>query len=194
MAENTIQPKSTGKNIAIIIIMVVLLAGNIIFIFSWQGTKSEVDRYSDAADEIAALDRELTDCWVRLDDADENKKVLERRIETLDKRIQKMRDEVIGISSMSKEAAREMRAKGLSNPEQNIISDLMKHSELIRQKPISGGRMGFYDRKKIFVLNEHFVYAHFSDGNFHGTMILEYDVSDNAEISWKVLKAYENWK
>jgi len=193
MNESTIKPKSTGKNIIFIIVIIALLAGNIVFILSWQGAKSEVDRYSDSADEIAALDRDLTDCRVRLDDADANKDVLERRIETLDKRLQKMRDEVIGISSMSKVAARKMQSMGLYNPEQSIINDLMKHPELIQQKPLSGGKMGFYDKKKIFVLNEYFVYAHFTDGHFHGTMILEYKVSDSGKISWEVLKAYENW-
>jgi hypothetical protein len=192
MNENVTPPKKFNTNIIWIILVIILLAGNIIFVISWLGAKSTIDRYSNAADEIAALDRDLTDCWVRLDDAEEVKKVLERRIDALEKRINRMRDEVIGISSMSNEAARELRLKGLKNPEQEIIEDLMNHPELIQYQPVLGGKMGFYDRKKIFVLNEHFVYAHFSDGHSSGTMVLEYDVDDNAEISWQVLKAYKN--
>lgn len=192
MNENAVPPKTSGKNIIWIILVIILLAGNAVFIISWLGAKSKVDRYSNAADEIAALDRDLTDCWVRLDDSEEAKKVLERRIDALEKRINKMRDEVIGISSMSREASRALREKGLQNPEEDIITDLMNHPELIQYQPILGGKMGFYNKKKIFVLNEHFVYAHFSDGHTSGTMILEYDVDDNAEISWQVLKAYKN--
>ncbi|MDO8549123.1 MAG: hypothetical protein Q7S39_03085, partial [Ignavibacteria bacterium] len=52
-----------------------------------------------------------------------------------------------------------LREKGLSNPVQDIVSDLTKHSELIPYEGKLGGTMRFYDRE-IWVLNNKWVFAY----------------------------------
>jgi hypothetical protein len=49
------------------------------------------------------------------------------------------------------------RKKGLNNPVQDIISELMKHTELIPYEAKPGGTAGFYD-KETWVLNEKWVW------------------------------------
>lgn len=79
----------------------------------------------------------------------------------------------------------EMKRKGLTNPVENIISDLQKHPELIPYEGTLGGTMGFYFKKEIWVLNNKWVFAYFEDGHTGGYLLLEYIVSDEGKISWE---------
>lgn len=88
-------------------------------------------------------------------------------------------------------AIEKLRAKGLSDPVHDIISDLLKHPELIPYEGILGGTMRFYENE-IWVLNNKWVYAYFEDGHYSGYMLLEYDVTDNGKISWKKIAATKN--
>ncbi len=83
----------------------------------------------------------------------------------------------------------EMKEKGLSNPVQDIISDLQKHRELIPYKGILGGEMGFYYKNEIRVLTNKWVLAYFEDGHYGGYLLLEYLVHSNGKITWKRIAA-----
>ena len=191
MTNDTIPAKPVNKNIIWIIITLLLLIGNILLLVSLMNAKSDLERFSDAADEISNLDIELSDCRVRLDDAMAREKDKDRKAESLGKQVNRLREEAIGISRLSAQTIREFKNKGLRNPEQNIITDLMKHPNLIPVKSGSDNGMKFYDKKKIFVLSRNLVFAHFSDGNKGGTMILEYSITSDGRISWVPIKAYE---
>jgi len=191
MTNDTIPAKPVNKNIIWIIITLLLLIGNILLLVSLMNAKSDLERFSDAADEISNLDIELSDCRVRLDDALAREKDKDRKAESLGKQVKKLREEAIGISRLSAQTIREFKNTGLRNPEQNIITDLIKHPNLIPVKSGSDNGMKFYDKKKIFVLSRNLVFAHFSDGNKGGTMILEYSITSDGRISWVPIKAYE---
>ncbi len=68
--------------------------------------------------------------------------------------------------------------------------DLVKHPELITYKGVLGGTMGFYFENKIWVLTDKWVLAWFEDGHVGGYILLEYTVSDDGKISWKVIDSY----
>jgi len=191
MNKKPADPKTNNRNILWIIITFMLLAGNIILLVSFINAKSSHNRGGDNPNDIPNYDIELSDCRVRLEDAIESEKDKELEIGSLQRKIKKLEEEVIGISTLSPEAIKEFREKGLNSPERDIINDLMNHPEMIPIKPTEGGKMGFYDRKKIFVLNKLLVYAYFTDGSKKGTMILEYEVAQGGKITWKPVKAYE---
>lgn len=86
----------------------------------------------------------------------------------------------------------EMKEKGLSNPAQDIISDLQKHRELIPYKGILGGKAGFYDKNTIWVLTNKWVLAYFEDGHFGGYLLLEFLVHHNGRITWKRIAAMKS--
>ena len=83
-----------------------------------------------------------------------------------------------------------LERQGISNPEEDLASDLMQHKELIPYKGVMGGTMGFYSKKNIHVLNTRWVLASFEDGHIGGQILLEYAVSPGGEIRWKVISAY----
>ncbi len=83
-----------------------------------------------------------------------------------------------------------LKKKGLKDPVKDIIADLMKHKELIPYEGILGGTMGFYDERCIHILTPKWVLACFDDGHMVGHMLLEYRVSDNGRIFWKVIDSY----
>jgi len=188
MNNDTAPAKPVNKNIVWIIITILLLIGNIFLLVSLTKTKSELERYRDPGEEISNLEIEIADCRVRLDDALAREKDNERRVKSLNRQIKRLREEVIGISKLSRQTIREFKNKGLKNPEQEIIADLMRHPNLIPIKSGSGDGMKFYDKKKVFVLSRNLVFAHFSDGNKNGTMILEYSITSDGRISWVPIK------
>jgi hypothetical protein len=81
-----------------------------------------------------------------------------------------------------------LKKKGLSNPVQDIISDLMKHSELIPYEPKPGGVAHFYE-KEIWILNNRWILASVTDGHWGGYLLLEYDITDSGNIKWKRIAA-----
>jgi hypothetical protein len=84
-----------------------------------------------------------------------------------------------------------LKEKGLSNPVQDILSDLKNHRELIPYEGVLGGTMRFYD-KESWILNDKWVFAYFEDGHIGGHMLLEYNVNENGKINWKRLAATKN--
>jgi hypothetical protein len=83
-----------------------------------------------------------------------------------------------------------LQKDGLSNPEEDLIADLMQHKELIPYKGVMGGTMGFYSKKAIHILSSRWVLAAFEDGHIGGHMLLEYRVDPGGKINWRVIEAY----
>ena len=82
-----------------------------------------------------------------------------------------------------------LRKLGLADPLSQIPADLMRHPELIPFKGVHGGTMGFYSSEGITVLSPSWVFARFEDGHMMGTCLLEYEISPDATIHWKLIKA-----
>lgn len=116
---------------------------------------------------------------------------LQEQIKELNKLVQNGNQGMLFNSKLSDWAIESFRAKGLSDPVNDIISDLTKHPELIPYKGILGGTMRFYDTESR-VLNNKWVYAYFEDGHYSGYMLLEYTVSDKGKISWENIAAMKN--
>ena len=91
---------------------------------------------------------------------------------------------------LSSQEIRYLKKKGLKNPVNDIIADLVKHNELIPYQGVLGGKMGFHSEKDIYVLSTKLVRASFDDGHTGGWMLLEYQITDRNKISWKVLESY----
>lgn len=72
----------------------------------------------------------------------------------------------------------------------HLKTDLKERKDLIPYKGVLGGTMGFYDDKSIHILNYKWVYAHFEDGHIGGEMLLEYDISEDGKINWKVIASF----
>jgi hypothetical protein len=84
----------------------------------------------------------------------------------------------------------ELKRKGLKDPVKDIALDLMRHDELIPYEGVLGGKMGFYSEEGIWILTERWVLAYFEDGHIGGYMLLEYEVSSDGKISWRVIDSY----
>jgi len=95
-----------------------------------------------------------------------------------------------GHSLLTSRDRAQLQRRGLSHPEEDIVTDLMQHRELIPFEGVLGGTMGFYSRQDIHVLNSRWVLASFEDGHIGGHMLLEYVVSPRGGIQWKVVSAY----
>jgi len=83
-----------------------------------------------------------------------------------------------------------LKERGLENPVTALAEDLMNHSELIPYKGVMGGKMGFYSKKDIHLVTSRWVVATFEDGHVRGRMLLEYTVTTEGKIYWRVLSAY----
>ncbi len=78
--------------------------------------------------------------------------------------------------------------RGLKDPLHDLVQDLMKHNDLIPCGGAVGGKPGFYDPDRIFVLSKDHVIADYDDGHVEGTIELTFIISNGA-ISWKVVNA-----
>lgn len=83
----------------------------------------------------------------------------------------------------------QLRQSGFNGDVNEIVEDLMKHSELIPYEGVLGGRMGFYFKDKIYVLSDKWVLAYFEDGHINGYMLLGYKYN-SGRFTWKVIDSY----
>jgi hypothetical protein len=83
----------------------------------------------------------------------------------------------------------ELRGKGLKEPVQDLLADLTRNTSLIPYDGVLGGTMRFVPSESV-VLTNRWVFATFEDGHVSGHMLLEYSVSDQGEIGWRVIEAY----
>lgn len=80
------------------------------------------------------------------------------------------------------------RRKLLANPVEAIKADLVRNRQIIPAEGSLGGSMQFY-KERIHILNRKWVMAYFEDGHTAGEILLEYNVSDEGNITWKVLSS-----
>jgi hypothetical protein len=105
--------------------------------------------------------------------------------------VAKSRTGDIKTHQLSEADRRFLVRKGLHDPINDLVKDLMRHNELIPCGGVLGGTPGFYDPDRITVLSKNHVIADFDDGHVEGTIELIFAVS-NGTISWKVINA-ECW-
>lgn len=120
----------------------------------------------------------------------QDKKLLLTRAEDLKDSLKQYKELVKAQPGLSVWQIERLKKKGLKDPIKDIIADLMKHNELIPYEGVLGGTMGFWSESEIHLLTPKWVVASFDDGHILGHMLLEYKVSDNGKISWKVLASY----
>lgn len=86
-----------------------------------------------------------------------------------------------------------LKGKGLDNPYKELIEDLLKHQELIREKGVLGGTMQFLAGKRTIVLGPDRVLAEYEDGHIGGQGLFQYKVVAPGKISWQYLSHQEEW-
>jgi hypothetical protein len=90
-------------------------------------------------------------------------------------------------TALSREDRDFLVARGLVNPEAELIADLRAHPELIPCKGQAGGTPGFHDPETIRILTRDTAEAGFDDGHDTGRLDLGFTVRAG-KIHWKVGK------
>lgn len=96
--------------------------------------------------------------------------------------------ETFGATVDYQDSVVSITTKPIAMTKDMILTDLLKHPELIPYEPVLGGKMAFY-KEESQVLSDKWVFAYFEDGHIFGHMLLAYTV-DNGVIKWDVLDAY----
>lgn len=102
----------------------------------------------------------------------------------------KLLDNIRTNTSYSKKPEIQLKIEGLNNPVKELTDNLLKHPEIIPYKGVLGGKMSFQSESNINILNSKWVLANFDDGHIGGVMLLEYKVSKNGKIDWRVIDSF----
>ena len=163
-----------------------LILGIIILVAVFLGLSFGINNF---VDQLKNLNKENS---TLIEENNKLKKEISEQIGTisnLNSEIEKREEIIKKLPKLEPYMVEKLKTKGLKGDCQEIISDLMKHSELIPYEGIVGGKMGFYDESKIHVLTDQWVLAEFNDGHIGGYMLLKYEYSNN-KILWKVIESY----
>jgi hypothetical protein len=82
-----------------------------------------------------------------------------------------------------------LKRAGLTDPVNQLRSDLGAHGSLIPVPGVLGGKMGFYDPDGVVLLPGGYVYAPGEDGHILVHAILRYEVDPGGKIRWKLIDA-----
>jgi hypothetical protein len=80
-----------------------------------------------------------------------------------------------------------LQKKGLADPVEDLRGALVANPDLIGRSGVLGGKMGFYFREGIHILNHRWVFAYYEDGHVDGAILLRYTVGENGAVSWAVI-------
>lgn len=161
-------------------IALVLLAVNVVLVVYVLHARREVSNY----------DANLVNCSMELEEAVQRMKDKEAELSGLRRDLNASRLGKVGQSGLSNKYIEQFKKRGLKSPVQNITADLLKHTDLIPYEGTRGRPMRFHNRKEIYLLGPNRVFANFGDGNEYGWMLLDYKISNNGEITWKVTESY----
>jgi hypothetical protein len=119
----------------------------------------------------------------------EDKGRLDKHVATLIREKDDLINERTSFPGLSDLNIRRFKKKGLADPENYIVNDLLQTPELI---PVEGtlGGTPYFDRSTTWILSKQWVYAVFSDGHFEGKVLLKYNLADDHKINWEVLDYY----
>jgi len=159
-------------------VFVILLVLSILLLILFISTSRELDQLK------TKYDKTVKDCEKEREGLAEQNKILDTSPSI------RKNDMPNNINLHSRDIER-LKKKGLSDPVQDIVSDLTKHEELIPYEGTLGGTMRFYD-DEIWILNNKWVYAYFEDGHYGGYLLLEFNVADDGKINWNKIAAMKN--
>jgi hypothetical protein len=143
-----------------------------------------------AGREVGNYDANLVNCSMELEEAGRKVEERDAQLGGLKRELDASRLGKVGESGLPDKYIEEFKRKGLENPVQDIATDLMGHSDLIPHEGTWGRPMRFHNIEEIYVLGPNRVFANFGDGREYGWMLLDYRVSNNGEIIWKVTESY----
>lgn len=156
---------------------ILISAAFIVLLISHIKNKSEVRQLKT---ENRALVEEL----------ERSRRDFERRLKIPEETIKPVEGKSANVIELHRWDIEEMKRRGLKEPVKDIISDLMRHRELIPYEGSLGGTMNFYSESQIRILTKKWVLAYFEDGHNGGYLLLEYEVTTGGRINWKALASY----
>ncbi len=114
---------------------------------------------------------------------------MNKEIEVLENKVMQLENELHLKSNSTSNIINEVSKEDFKilgiNDYNIIIKDLHTHPELIHFEGVLGGKMQF---THVYILNDKWVYAKFSDGHIQGYGLYEFSIDDKLNISWKVIK------
>ena len=114
---------------------------------------------------------------------------LSNLISTLDKDKGEQGNQQNNFPGLSDLNIRRFKKKGIADPANYIVDNLLKSPKLIPVEGTMGGTP-YFDRSSTWILSKQWVYTVFSDGHFEGKALLKYEIADDQKINWKVIDYY----
>ncbi|WP_404414693.1 hypothetical protein [Marinospirillum sp.] len=89
-------------------------------------------------------------------------------------------------SGLSQAGREYLEQRGLDNPEEEVVRDLISRSDLLPQNSLEGGSVEFVEQETR-LLNHRWVLATFTDGQTQGQALYEFEVSAGGDLVWVLL-------
>jgi hypothetical protein len=93
------------------------------------------------------------------------------------------------VAGLSEHDIALLKQRGLKNPAADIAYDLVNNRGFILHEASFEKEIGFYFRSNVQILTPQWVLADFDNGQMCGKVILEYSVTDDGRIAWKVINS-----
>lgn len=156
-------------------------------------TESKTNRIWIVISVVAILIATLSVYWVHtyktqlIDIHNENSKLLAMIEEIMKSERRPIRSEMPFVLNEEIEL---LKKKGLKDPVNDLVNNLLVNAEMIPFEGVAGGTMSFYNPKQIYILNDHWAVAYFEDGHIGGHALLKFNVIDQDSIEWTLMDAY----
>jgi hypothetical protein len=87
----------------------------------------------------------------------------------------------------SEQDVKVLKSKGLTDPLNEITTNLANNATLIPYPAVLGGKMRFHH---ISLLGDRWAIADFDDGHNMGTLLLKYHIQKDGSLKWTIIDKY----
>ncbi|MBE0450691.1 MAG: hypothetical protein IBX70_07580 [Clostridia bacterium] len=178
--------------LGVVIVVVLLATINVVQLIVYQnnieGHEVELDALTKEKERLATENRLLNAEKERLVN-DVTSLIIEKKQETeqLKLEIETLESKVVSAIIPFDFVMVQLKNNGFETPEE-LLDTLSNENDLIPYDGVLGGTMKWWPTESRIINNE-WVLGYFEDGHILGHALLEYQIDDQQNVTWKLIKA-----
>ncbi len=185
---NWLKEHILGVFIVVVLLLLISLGQMIVHQNNIEYYETELDLVTKEKDRLTSENRLLYAEKERLVD-DVTSLIVEKKQET-----EQLKIEIAALQTKVNSAIipfdfvlEHLKDKGFQTPE-NLLETLNEENDLIPYDGVLGGTMKWWPTESR-IINTEWVLGYFEDGHILGHALLEYEIDDQQNVTWKLIKA-----
>lgn len=185
---NLMKEHILGVVIVIVLLITISVGQMIVYQNNIENYETELELLTGEKERLVSANRLLNDEKERLVD-DVTSLIVEKKQDTehFNNEIEVLQTKINSAIIPFDFVLEQLKNKGFQTPER-LLETLNEENDLIPYEGVLGGTMKWWPTESR-IINTEWVLGYFEDGHILGHALLEYQIDDQQNVTWKLIKA-----